>query len=109
MSGKIFTTHAKDSQQQLVEEKNDDVLTYKDINLENENAMGFNYINVENALENVLEDVTERSVARNELSAWKKICFAMAGLTYQMYFCVVSVFAVVFLLNSAKLPPAKNT
>jgi hypothetical protein len=106
MSKKIFT---KDSQQQLVEENSntDDALNYKEVNLENENAMGFNYLNPENALENVLEHATENSP--QELSAWKKACFAMAGLTYQMYFCAVSVFAVVFLLNSAKLPPAKNT
>ena len=48
-------------------------------------------------------------VSRRELSVWKKVCFAMAGLTYQMYFCAISVYAVVFLLNSAKLPPSKNT
>lgn len=43
-----------------------------------------------------------------ELSMFTKICFAMSGLTYQMYFCAISVYATVFLLNSAGLPPTKN-
>jgi hypothetical protein len=107
MTGKIFTLNSKDSQQQLVEDLSSG---YKDINkAEHQDSMmsGFNYSNSENQLEKESDDWENSS--QQELSVWKKVCFAMAGLTYQMYFCAVSVFAVVFLLNSAKLPPLKNT
>ena len=43
---------------------------------------------------------------RNELTVFDKICFALAGLPYQMYFCAISVFVNVFLLERAKLSPS---
>lgn len=54
---------------------------------------------------NIIEDEKER----NELSLWQKICFGAAGLPYQLYFCAISVFTTVYLLNTANLPPSKTT
>lgn len=42
-----------------------------------------------------------------ELTLWSKICFASAGVPYQMYFSAISVFANVFLLEKAQLKPDK--
>lgn len=46
---------------------------------------------------------------KKSLSTFTKICFASAGLPFQMYFCVISTFVTVFLLEKAKLPPYKST
>lgn len=42
-----------------------------------------------------------------ELLLWPKICFAFAGMPYQIYFTAISVFLNVFLLEKAGLPPGK--
>ena len=44
-----------------------------------------------------------------ELSFGSKICFGIAGLPYQLYYCAISVFATVFLLEVAKMPPVKSS
>jgi len=44
---------------------------------------------------------------KSDLSVWHKICFGIAGLPFQMYFCVISTFVNVFLLNKAQLTPDK--
>lgn len=45
----------------------------------------------------------------DRLSFFAKFCFAIAGLPYQMYFCAISVFTTVFLLEVAKIPPNQTT
>ena len=45
----------------------------------------------------------------NELTLFQKLCFAVAGLPYQVYFCVIGVFSTVYLLEYARLPPSKIT
>ncbi|CAF0803858.1 unnamed protein product [Brachionus calyciflorus] len=47
--------------------------------------------------------------SKNELSFFEKICFGVAGLPYQAYFCAIGVFTTVYLLNNAGLPPKKTT
>lgn len=57
-------------------------------------------------------DIDKPSVSKKEangLSTFTKVCFAAAGLPYQVYFCVFAVFLTVFLLDKAHLPPAKST
>jgi Na+/melibiose symporter-like transporter len=44
-----------------------------------------------------------------ELSFLSKVCFALPGLTYQMYFCAIGVFVTIFLLEKAKIGPEKVT
>lgn len=42
------------------------------------------------------------------VSFFKKFCFAIAGMSFQLHFCAIGVFASVFLLNRAKIPADKN-
>lgn len=44
----------------------------------------------------------------NDLTRFQKICFGIAGLPYQAYFCAIGVFTTVYLLNKAGLPPNKT-
>ena len=53
------------------------------------------------------ELVIEIVKPKSDLSTWNKICFAAAGLPFQMYFCAISTFVNVFLLDRAKLTPDK--
>lgn len=50
-----------------------------------------------------------RLKVREEFSFWSKMCFAIAGAPYQMYFSALSVFSTVFLLEKAMVPPGKVT
>lgn len=46
---------------------------------------------------------------KNDGISWfEKVCFAIAGMSFQIQFCALGVFSSVFLLNIAKLPPEKN-
>lgn len=53
------------------------------------------------------QNVVTIEIVDKKLSFFSKLCFAMAGMPYHMYFCAVSVFVTVFLLETADLPPAK--
>ena len=47
--------------------------------------------------------------ADDQLSLRSKLCFGIAGLPYQLYYCAISVFATVFLLEVAQIPPVKSS
>ena len=47
-------------------------------------------------------------IVKNELSMFRKVCFAIAGMSFQVHFAAISVFSSVFLLDRVKLPPQKN-
>ena len=59
-----------------------------------------NEIQVDNV--NQVSTENETKITK-EITVFEKICFSVAGLPYQMYFCAVSVFVTVFLLERAKL------
>lgn len=51
---------------------------------------------------------TNTKIVKNELSMFRKVCFAIAGMSFQVHFAAISVFSSVFLLDRVKLPPQKN-
>ena len=63
-----------------------------------------------NALDNDLSpaQVPPSPSKKDGLSLFTKLCFSIAGLSYQIHFCALGVFTTVFLLNKANLPPSKN-
>lgn len=63
-----------------------------------------NIINIKPSSKKNIETTIE-----NDLTRFQKICFGLAGLPYQAYFCAIGVFTTVFLLNNACLPPNKTT
>lgn len=63
------------------------------------------------AYKNALDDSSPSQVPpskKDGLSLFTKLCFSIAGLSYQIHFCALGVFTTVFLLNKANLPPSKN-
>lgn len=51
---------------------------------------------------------TDTKIDNNEFSMFRKVCFAIAGMSFQVHFAALSVFSSVFLLDRVKLPPQKN-
>ncbi len=49
----------------------------------------------------------KKSFDENQLSVWTKLCFAMGGMPYQMFFSAIGIFAQIFFLEVAELPPGK--
>lgn len=85
-----------------------------DLNQEEETNMGHNRQIKEFSNGGVLvtdsnELVIEILKPKSDLSLKAKLCFAAAGLPFQMYFCAISIFVTVFLLDRAKLSPEKST
>lgn len=64
------------------------------------------------AYKNALDDSSPSQAPppskQDGLSLFTKLCFSIAGLSYQIHFCALGVFTTVFLLNKANLPPSKN-
>ena len=92
----------------IYSEKNANDLNYE--LKEKKSSMGHsNQINEYN--NGILADSNELVIEivrpKSDLSVWHKICFGIAGLPFQMYFCVISTFVNVFLLNKAQLTPDK--
>ncbi|RNA28585.1 sodium-dependent lysophosphatidylcholine symporter 1-B-like, partial [Brachionus plicatilis] len=63
-----------------------------------------NIINIKPSFKDYKETNNE-----NDLTRFQKVCFGLAGLPYQAYFCAIGVFTTVYLLNNAGLPPEKTT
>ena len=67
--------------------------------------------NIDRTKNNSLKEKPKTTVAKivkNELSMFRKACFAIAGMSFQVHFAAISVFSSVFLLDRVKLPPQKN-
>lgn len=61
-----------------------------------------------NITKNELDNPKNSANKNDGLSLFHKLCFAVAGMSYQLHFCALGVFTSVFLLNRANLPPEKN-
>ncbi len=92
----------------IYSEKNANDLNYE--LKEKKSSMGHsNQINEYN--NGILADSNELVIEivrpKSDLSVWHKICFAAAGLPFQMYSSAYGFFVNVFLLDSAQLTPDK--
>jgi hypothetical protein len=101
----------KDSQLKLTDALEEEADEIKEMQIFNDNnsQVSLDDIGIEKRERDNKKNCLANSSGKKELTVFTKICFGLAGMCYQMYFCAIGVFATVFLLNSAGLPPKKNT